>query len=125
MRVRASKRTTGIAVLLGAAAVTGFAGAATASAATPFMIPDVGAVGLELSPAETGSLADSPVPALADRYVPRGALSVGIQPDSALPRDGDRVFAGLNDIVREAASRPGGSVDVLVDSEGVAVLQVW
>lgn len=123
--MRVSKRFTWLAVLLGAATVTGFAVAGTASAATPFAIPDVGAIGVEFSPGETRSLAGSPVPALADRFVPHTALSVGIQPDSTLPHDGDRVFAGINEIVREAASRPGGSVDVLVDSEGVAVLQVW
>lgn len=121
MRIRAFALT---AATAGTVAIAGLIGAGSASAATPFVITGGGA-GVELSPGETQSLADSPIPALADRYVPHSALSVGVQPDSALPQDGTHVFAGLNEIVREAASRPGGSVDVLVDSEGVAVLQVW
>ncbi|MGW4243731.1 hypothetical protein [Nocardia sp. NPDC004722] len=112
-------------VTLTGLAVAGLAVAGTASAATPFVIPDAGAAGLELSPGETQALANGPVPALVDRFVPESAISVGVQPDSRLPQDGDYIYADMPSIVGEAAAHPGGSVDVLVDSEGLAVIQVW
>ncbi|WP_067828943.1 hypothetical protein [Nocardia inohanensis] len=105
--------------------IAGAVAAGTASAATPFVIPQAGAAGLELSPAETGALANSPIPALADRYAPNGLVTVVVQPDSALPQDDYSVYAGLRDIVAEAANHPGGTVDLIVDSEGVVLLQDW
>lgn len=120
MRVRA---------LLIASALTGAATAAlatgTSAAATPFVIPQAGAVGVELSPGETQSLANSPIPALVDRYAPHSALAVDVEPNSTLPQDDQYVFAGIQDVVGEAADHPGGSVDLIADSEGVVVAQVW
>ncbi|MFI1913599.1 hypothetical protein [Nocardia sp. NPDC020380] len=110
---------------LATATAAGLLAAGTASAATPIAIPQFGAYGLELSHGETQSLANSPLPALVDRFVPHSAVTVGIQPDSALPQDNSNVYAGLNDIVGEAASRPGGQVDVLLDTQGLIVFQQW
>ncbi|MCU1648480.1 MAG: hypothetical protein JWN03_8755 [Nocardia sp.] len=121
MRVRALVITSALAGVT----IAGLVGAGTASAATPFVIPDAGAAGLELSPGETQSLSSGPIPALVDRYVPSSSVSVGVRPDSKLPQDEDYVFGGLGDVIGEAANRPGGSVDVLVDSGGLVVLQQW
>lgn len=121
MRVRALLITSALA----GATVAGLVSAGTASAATPFVIPQAGAVGVELSPGETQSLASGPIPALVDRYAPHSALSVDVEPDSALPQDADYVFAGINEVVGEAANRPGGSVDLIADSQGVIVVQQW
>lgn len=118
-------RTIAVTSALAGATIAGAIAAGTASAATPFVIPQAGAAGVELSPGETRALADSPIPALADRYAPSGLVTVGVQPDSKLPQDDYSVFAGLRDIVTEAADRPGGAVDLIVDSEGIVLLQDW
>ncbi|APB00897.1 hypothetical protein [Nocardia seriolae] len=113
------------AVLVTGFAIAGLATTGTASAATPFVIPQIGAAGVELSPGETQALANSPIPALVDRFAPGPAVSVGVQPDSQIPHDGTYVFADMPTIVGEAAAHPNGSVDILVDGEGVAVIQEW
>lgn len=117
-------RTFAFAALAGSA-FAGLVSLGTASAATPFVIPDAATVGVELTPGETQSLASGPLPALVDRFVPSSSVTVGVMPDSRLPQDDKYVYADVNSIVGEAASRPGGSVDVLIDSEGLAVLQYW
>ncbi|GAB2546333.1 hypothetical protein [Nocardia heshunensis] len=122
MRVRTLAAT---AATLTGFAVAGMAVAGTASAATPFVIPQAGAAGLELSPGETQALANGPVPALVDRFAPDGLVSVVVQPDSKLPQDADYIYADMPTIVGEAASHPNGSVDLVVDSEGLAVIQIW
>ncbi|MFE3190486.1 hypothetical protein ACFXHA_15835 [Nocardia sp. NPDC059240] len=122
MRVRTLAATAATATGL---ALAGSAVAGNASAATPFVIPQIGAVGVELSPGETQGLANGPLPALVDRFAPDGAVSVIIQPDSKLPQDADYIYADMPSIVGEAAAHPGGSVDLVVDSEGLAVIQVW
>lgn len=107
-------------------AVAGIIGAGSASAATPFAVPQAGAVGVELNNGETQALANSPLPALVDRFVPKDAVTVGTMPDSQLPQDADYVYAPLKDIVGEAGSRPGGSVDVAYGpSVGLVVVQNW
>ncbi|GAB0103637.1 hypothetical protein JMUB6875_26100 [Nocardia sp. JMUB6875] len=113
------------AALLTGFAIAGLAVSGTASAATPFVIPQIGAAGVELSPGETQSLANSPAPALVDRFAPPGAVTVALEPDSKLPQDEDYIYADMPSIVGEAAAHPNGSVDLVVDSEGLAVVQVW
>ncbi|MFJ9365514.1 hypothetical protein ACIRRA_13995 [Nocardia sp. NPDC101769] len=105
--------------------LAGSAGAGTASAATPFVIPQIGAAGVELDHGETQALADSPVPALIDRYAPRNAVIVGLQPDSTFAQNGNAVFADIPAIVGEAAAHPDGSVDVVLSPKGLGIFQVW
>ncbi|MVU76177.1 hypothetical protein GPX89_02850 [Nocardia sp. ET3-3] len=106
-------------------ALAGSAVAGTASAATPFLIPQAGAAGVELSPGETQALANSPIPALIDRYGPRDMVSVDLESDSTLPQTGDAVYADMPSIVGEAASHPDGEVALALVPEGLVVLQVW
>ncbi|MEC3957219.1 hypothetical protein VMT65_29590 [Nocardia sp. CDC153] len=113
-----------------ATAVTGLALAGlfatgTASAATPYVIPQLGAAGLALSPGETQSLASSPVPALVDRFAPRDFVTVGMEPDSTLPQDDTGVYADMPAIIGEAAAHPNGTVDVVWVDGGLVVLQDW
>ncbi|MFI6867512.1 hypothetical protein [Nocardia sp. NPDC050406] len=104
----------------------GIVGAATASAATPFAVPQAGVVGVELNTGETQALANSPVPALVDRYVPKDQVTVATMPDSGLPQDADYVYAPLKDIVGEAGSKPGGGVDVAYGpGVGLVIVQNW
>lgn len=105
--------------------LAGSAWAGTASAATPFVIPQIGAAGVELDHGETQALAESPIPALVDRYAPHDAVIVGLQPDSTLLENGHAVFADMPAIVGEAAAHPGGSVDVVLSPKGLGVFQVW
>ncbi|QLY30243.1 hypothetical protein [Nocardia huaxiensis] len=112
-------------------AVSAFAGlsaagvlaAGSASAATPIAIPEVGAVGVALSPGETQALANGPVPALVEKYAPRDALSVSLAPDSALPEEDSRIYADMPEIIREAASHPNGSIAVVAVPDGVVIVQ--
>ncbi|AYF74117.1 hypothetical protein D7D52_09845 [Nocardia yunnanensis] len=122
MRVRTFAATVATFAGLGLA---GLAVAGNASAATPFVIPQIGAAGVELSHQETQSLASGPLPGLVDHFAPTGAVTVALQPDSALPQDEDYIYADMPSIVGEAASRPDGSVDLVVAPEGLAVVQVW
>ncbi|MGV9662529.1 hypothetical protein ACWDUL_30515 [Nocardia niigatensis] len=121
MRVRTFVFTAAACAGLGLAAMA----AGTASAATPFVIPEVGAAGVELNHGETQALADSPIPALVERYVPRNSLIVGLEPDSQLTQKNGAVFADMPAIIGEAASHPDGSVDVVLAPKGLAVFQVW
>ncbi|MFE3223003.1 hypothetical protein [Nocardia sp. NPDC059228] len=105
--------------------LAGLAAAGTASAATPFVIPQVGAAGVELNHNETQALAESPIPALIDRYAPHNAVIVGLQPDSTLIQNGQAVFADMPAVVGEAADHPDGSVDVVLSPKGLGVFQVW
>ncbi|MFE2999866.1 hypothetical protein ACFXG4_33300 [Nocardia sp. NPDC059246] len=105
--------------------LAGSAGAGTASAATPFVIPQISAAGVELDHGETQALAESPIPALIDRYAPHNAVILGLQPDSTLIENGHAVFADMPAVVGEAAAHPDGSVDVVLSPKGLGVFQVW
>ncbi|MEV6771731.1 hypothetical protein AB0N05_24210 [Nocardia sp. NPDC051030] len=107
------------------AVIAGAIAAGTAAAVTPVGYPQYGTYGVELSHGETQALANSPIPALADRFFPGPVISVGTAPGSTLPQDDYHVFAGLPDVVGEAAAHPGGTVDIYADSQGVMVIQDW
>ncbi|MEC3915390.1 hypothetical protein [Nocardia sp. CDC160] len=124
MRVRTIAATATATAVTGLA-FAGFFATGTASAATPYVIPQIGAAGLALSPGETQSLANSPVPALVDRFAPRDFVSVGMEPDSTLPQDDTGVYADMPAIIGEAAAHPNGSVDVVWVDGGLVVLQDW
>ncbi|MTE13260.1 hypothetical protein [Nocardia aurantiaca] len=122
MRVRT------FAIIAAACAGLGLAGSAvtgTASAATPFVIPQIGAAGVELTHDETQALADSPVPVLIERYAPRNAVIIGLKSDSTLAQNGNSVYADMPAIIGEAAGHPDGSVDMALTPKGLVILQVW
>ncbi|MCM6777631.1 hypothetical protein NDR87_29765 [Nocardia sp. CDC159] len=122
MRVRTIALTT---MLTGVAAAA-LIGAGTAGAAAPVAYPQAGAVGLELSTAETQAFANGPVPALIDHYLPGDNVAVGIRPDSQLPRIGTGVMASMRDIAGEAAGHPDGHVSIVIaPGPRVVVVQQW
>ncbi len=103
-------------IVIAAAAVTiaGLAGAGTASAVTPVTSPKTGGFGIQLNPAETQAFANGPVPALLDEALPGSAMAVSIRPDSQLRTSGNRVYADLPGVAREAADHPGGRIALVV-----------
>ncbi len=112
--------------MLTGAAATALIGAGTANAAAPVAYPQAGAVGLELTNPETQAFANGPVPALIDKYLPGDNISVGIRPDSQLPRSGNGVMASMRDIAGEAATRPNGHIAVVVaPGPRLVVVQQW
>ncbi|MBF6331552.1 hypothetical protein [Nocardia transvalensis] len=124
MRVRTLLITAATAV--SGAAVALALGAGTAEAATPIAYPQVGALGVELNHGETQALADGPVPALIDHYIPGRNVSVGMRPDSQLPQRDNQIFASMRDIVGEAADKPDGNVDlILARGPLLVVIQNW
>lgn len=118
-------RTIALAVATTAAAAA-VIGAGTAAAAVPIAAPDEGLYGVQLSPGETQALANGPVPALIGQAVPKGNLSVGVEPDSNLDQDEGFVYASLREVIGEAANRPDGKVDLLIaPGPELVVFQDW
>lgn len=121
-------RTIALAVTTAAAGAAAAAviGAGTASAAVPIAVPGEGIYGVELSPGETQALANGPVPALLGQTIPKGNISVGVEPDSNLDQDEGFVYASLREVIGEAANRPNGKVDLfLAPGPELVVFQDW
>ena len=95
------------------------AAAAGAGAATPVIQPDQGRAGVILNHAETGALADGPIPALTTMVVPMNRIGAGLKPDTQLYHDENgNVHASLRDVIQEAADHPDGNVVVFLDAPG-------
>ncbi|WP_216897140.1 hypothetical protein [Nocardia alni] len=115
-----------IVIAAAAAAVAGLAGAGTASAANPVTNPKTGGFGIQLNAGETQSFANGPIPALLDEVLPGSAMAVSIRPDSQLRTSGNRVYADLPSVAREAASHPGGRIALVVDpGPRLVIAQSW
>ncbi|MDN3460690.1 hypothetical protein [Rhodococcus sp. APC 3903] len=94
-------------------AVIGVLGGGLASAATPTVEPDQGRIGLSLSNAETAALAASPIPDAVANIVPGSQRWVELEQGSALTGTADGWLNGSEaDVIGEAASHPGGYVNV-------------
>ncbi|NEW39479.1 hypothetical protein GV793_11210 [Nocardia cyriacigeorgica] len=107
------------AVVFPVVAATAVFGAGSASAADPIMDPEQSRVGVHLNNAETAALAGGPIPALVTMVVPANRIGAGLESDTKIYRDETgAVYATLRQIVSEAASRPDGTVTILVNAPG-------
>ncbi|MFE3446512.1 hypothetical protein ACFXNW_26075 [Nocardia sp. NPDC059180] len=94
-------------------------GAGSASAADPIMDPEQSRAGVHLNNAETAALAGGPIPALVTMVVPANRIGAGLENDTKIYRDDNgAVYATLRQIVSEAASRPDGTVTILINAPG-------
>ncbi len=101
------------AIVIGAALAT-VIGAGFASAATPIVDLPGGKVGLSLSNAETGALANSPIPALVAQAIPGSQRWATLEWDSQYDVIDGKVHASQQQILAEAAAHPGGYANVYV-----------
>lgn len=104
--------------LLATAAVITVLNAGSASAASPIVEPGIPRIGIALNPTETAALAGSPIPDLVDRVVPGDQRWISLAPGSNLSVVNGYVTGDDQAVIAEAASHPGGTVNVYLADPG-------
>lgn len=109
MRIRSIAAAAGIGVGVAAVAAIG-----TAQAATPKVLPDIGAAGVAFNHQETVALAGTPVPNILGMGLLAPITSVHVDEHSSIEVEGGRVHADMPTVFQDAAAQPNGRITIAV-----------